>query len=81
MMWHECFSIPIPPERAVQGQISVARSIFSSVSLYTQSPGWIVTFVCLCRDHAAWCPYCQKVWLQLEEKRIPYVIEKINMRC
>ena len=23
----------------------------------------------------------QKVWLQLEEKQIPYVIEKINMRC
>ncbi len=34
-----------------------------------------------CRDSAAWCPYCQKVWLQLEEKEIPYVIEKINMRC
>lgn len=27
------------------------------------------------------CPYCQKVWLQLEEKEIPYMIEKINMRC
>lgn len=27
------------------------------------------------------CPYCHKVWLQLEEKRIPYTIEKINMRC
>ncbi|CAD7697329.1 unnamed protein product [Ostreobium quekettii] len=35
----------------------------------------------LYRDHAAWCPYCQKVWMQLEEKRIPYVLEKINMRC
>jgi hypothetical protein len=34
-----------------------------------------------CRDHAAWCPYCQKVWLQLEEKQLPYTIEKINMRC
>ena len=22
-----------------------------------------------------------QVWLQLEEKRIPYEIEKINMRC
>lgn len=35
----------------------------------------------LYRDHAAWCPYCEKIWLQLEEKRIPYTIEKINMRC
>ncbi|GFR39728.1 hypothetical protein Agub_g209 [Astrephomene gubernaculifera] len=35
----------------------------------------------LYRDHAAWCPYCHKVWLQLEEKRIPYVVQKINMRA
>lgn len=33
------------------------------------------------RDSASWCPYCQKVWLALEEKRIPYRVEKINMRC
>mmetsp|Transcript_25206 Transcript_25206/g.38993 ORF Transcript_25206/g.38993 Transcript_25206/m.38993 type:complete len:543 (+) Transcript_25206:77-1705(+) len=33
------------------------------------------------RDSASWCPYCQKVWLTLEEKRIPYRIEKVNMRC
>jgi len=36
--------------------------------------------VTLYRDHAAWCPYCQKVWMLLEEKRIPYRVEKINMR-
>lgn len=35
----------------------------------------------LYRDTHAWCPYCHKVWLQLEEKRIPYVLEKINMNC
>ena len=33
------------------------------------------------RDHASWCPYCQKVWMTLEERRIPYRVEKINMRC
>lgn len=32
------------------------------------------------RDTAAWCPYCQKVWMLLEEKRIPYKVQKINMR-
>jgi glutathione S-transferase len=26
-------------------------------------------------------PYCQKVWLTLETKQIPYRVEKINMRC
>jgi len=36
--------------------------------------------VVLYRDHAAWCPYCQKVWLLLEEKKMPYRIEHINMR-
>eukprot|EP00238_Polyblepharides_amylifera_P014327 CAMPEP_0196586900 /NCGR_PEP_ID=MMETSP1081-20130531/55871_1 /TAXON_ID=36882 /ORGANISM="Pyramimonas amylifera, Strain CCMP720" /LENGTH=457 /DNA_ID=CAMNT_0041908921 /DNA_START=297 /DNA_END=1670 /DNA_ORIENTATION=- len=36
--------------------------------------------VTLYRDHAAWCPYCQKVWMMFEEKQIPYKIEKINMR-
>jgi len=37
--------------------------------------------VVLYRDSASWCPYCQKVWMQLEEKRIPYRVERINMRC
>mmetsp|Transcript_4092 Transcript_4092/g.11947 ORF Transcript_4092/g.11947 Transcript_4092/m.11947 type:complete len:536 (-) Transcript_4092:48-1655(-) len=36
--------------------------------------------VTLYRDTAAWCPYCQKTWMLLEEKRIPFRVEKINMR-
>jgi glutathione S-transferase len=37
--------------------------------------------VTLYRDNHAWCPYCQKVWLWLEEKQIPYRIEKVTMFC
>jgi glutathione S-transferase len=37
--------------------------------------------VTLYRDNHAWCPYCQKIWLWLEEKRIPYRIEKVTMFC
>ena len=33
------------------------------------------------RDRHAWCPYCQKIWLWLEFKKIPYKIKKINMFC
>lgn len=34
----------------------------------------------LYRDHAAWCPYCQKTLLMLLIKRVPFRVEKINMR-
>lgn len=35
----------------------------------------------LFRDHHAWCPYCQKIWLWLEEKKVPYRIQKVTMFC
>jgi glutathione S-transferase len=37
--------------------------------------------VTLYRDNHAWCPYCQKIWLWLEEKEIPYRIDKVTMFC
>ncbi|KAL2650431.1 hypothetical protein R1flu_018559 [Riccia fluitans] len=33
------------------------------------------------RDNSAWCPYCERLWLLLEEKQINYTVEKINMWC
>lgn len=35
----------------------------------------------LYRDTAAWCPYCQKVWLLIEAKGIDYETEKVPMRA
>lgn len=35
----------------------------------------------LYRDAAMWCPYCERVQLLLELKRVPYIIKKDNMRC
>jgi glutathione S-transferase len=37
--------------------------------------------VTLYRDKHAWCPYCQKVWLWLEERRVPYRVRKVTMFC
>ena len=51
----------------------------SRLRLFGQSESDVrVTFY---RDNHAWCPYCQKVWLWLEEKQIPYRIEKVTMFC
>jgi len=38
------------------------------------------TRVTFYRDSAAWCPYCQKLWMLLEEKQINYDVQLINMR-
>eukprot|EP01094_Clydonella_sp_ATCC50884_P012885 TRINITY_DN23176_c0_g1_i1.p1 TRINITY_DN23176_c0_g1~~TRINITY_DN23176_c0_g1_i1.p1 ORF type:complete len:416 (+),score=124.54 TRINITY_DN23176_c0_g1_i1:77-1324(+) len=37
--------------------------------------------VTLYRDNHGWCPYCQKVWLWLEEKEVPYRVRKVSMFC
>ena len=37
--------------------------------------------ITLYRDTAGWCPYCEKVWLYLEEKQVPYKVEKVPMSC
>ena len=51
----------------------------ASLRLFGQSESAVR--VTLFRDHHAWCPYCQKIWLWLEERRIPYRIRKVTMFC
>jgi glutathione S-transferase len=52
----------------------------ATLRLFDSDPG-TEPRVNLIRDHAGWCPYCEKVWLVLEEKRVPYSIQHVPMRC
>ena len=63
------------PRDPLQG----ATSAQATLRLFGHDPSAVR--VTLFRDHHAWCPYCQKVWLWLEEKRIPYRIRKVTMFC
>lgn len=70
-------------EKAFRGNVAAGRgpaNHLANIRLF-DSPEGTEPRVTLYRDKAAWCPYCQKVWFQLELKRIPYKIEKVNMRC
>ena len=54
--------------------------VASNLRLF-DSPEGTEPRVTLWRDQSAWCPYCQKVILQLEEKRVPYAVRRAPMRC
>jgi len=43
------------------------------------SSGQAEVYVSFFRDSAAWCPYCQKVYMTMEEKQIPYKVIKVDM--
>jgi len=52
---------------------------YSNLRLFGHTENDVI--VTLYRDRHSWCPYCQKIWLWLEFKRIPYRVKKINMFC
>lgn len=73
-----------PAERLFRSHLELGYGVASplqKIRLYDERNSINDVRVTLYRDSASWCPYCQKVWMALEEKQIPYNIEKINMRC
>jgi glutathione S-transferase len=75
LTWSELAALSQYQVDPVQGPTNAQ----SKLRLFGQSESEVR--VILYRDNHAWCPYCQKVWLWLEEKQIPYRIEKVTMFC
>ena len=75
LTWPELERLTVPETDRING----ATNAQSQLRLFGHSDDAVR--VTLYRDHHAWCPYCQKVWLWLEFKRIPYRIRKVTMRC
>ena len=73
--WTQLEGWAAPPPDPIGG----AASAQASLRLFGQSESAVR--VILYRDHHAWCPYCQKVWLWLEERGIPYRVRKVTMNC
>ena len=75
LSWDELTQRAAPEQERVQGPTNAQANL----RLFGHDPNSVQ--VTLFRDHHAWCPYCQKIWLWLEFKRIPYKIKKVTMRC
>lgn len=80
LSWSELASLVDPAYTAGIDRVNGPTNSQSRLRLFGQSEA-AAQRVVLFRDHHAWCPYCQKVWLWLEEKRVPYRIEKVTMFC
>lgn len=70
---------PLEHEELVHQRCHGPTSAQATLRLFGQTESSVR--VTLYRDHHAWCPYCQKIWLWLEERRIPYRIRKVTMFC
>ena len=75
LSWEELTAKALPEPDRVNGPTNAQATL----RLFGQQESSVR--VTLYRDHHAWCPYCQKIWLWLEFKRIPYRIRKVTMRC
>eukprot|EP00928_Gymnodinium_smaydae_P055146 TRINITY_DN38744_c0_g1_i1.p1 TRINITY_DN38744_c0_g1~~TRINITY_DN38744_c0_g1_i1.p1 ORF type:complete len:590 (-),score=70.48 TRINITY_DN38744_c0_g1_i1:237-1949(-) len=52
---------------------------FAKTRLFGRPPSDVR--ITLYRDTNGWCGFCQKVWIYMEEKRLPYHLEKVNLGC
>ena len=75
MSWEELATYATDPIDLING----SNNSYSLLRLFNKNESEAV--VTLYRDNHAWCPYCQKVWLWLELKKIPYRVKKVTMRC
>jgi glutathione S-transferase len=75
LSWDQLQALAPPEPDRVRG----ATNAQAQLRLFCSSESEVR--VTLYRDHHAWCPYCQKVWLWLEERQIPYRIRKVTMNC
>ena len=75
MSWEELATYAADPIDQING----LNNPYSSLRLFNKDESEAI--VTLYRDNHAWCPYCQKVWIWLELKKIPYRIKKVTMRC
>ena len=79
LSWLELETLAKAPSGFQLDPINGATNAQARLRLFGQDESAVR--VTLYRDHHAWCPYCQKIWLWLEEKQIPYRIEKVTMFC
>ena len=75
LSWEELTKLSPKEEDEINGP----NNPYSLLRLFGQKESDVR--VTLYRDNHAWCPYCQKVWLWLEFKKVPYNVKKATMRC
>lgn len=79
LSWPQIKQVALEQTKGVLDKVNGPTNSQSTLRLFGKTEDQVR--VTLYRDNHAWCPYCQKVWLFLEEMRIPYSVKKVTMFC